>query len=261
MNMQRALHIGTLLLIRDLRILKSAWYDFVTDALFWTGSNVLIAGYLLPLLGLDEAYGSFMLIGSAVSMCLFYAVNKGQELVIDFEGKKSIEYDMLLPMPSWIVFLVFVISIAVQAGVINILGFPLGKLLLGCSFPLASVSWSKAILLFITINLFFGCFGLWLASWVAKPSRFAHVWMRLILPLWSFGGYQFSWATLKGAYPLFGWLSLLNPLLYTFEGMRTVILGRHDLLDFWTCFVMLWVFILIFGSHAILFLKKRLDFV
>jgi ABC-2 type transport system permease protein len=261
MNIKRTLTISSLLLWRDLRVLKKSWHNFVIDALIWTLSNVIITGYLLPLMGLDTSYGSFMLVGSAISMCLFYSVNKGHELVVDFEGKKSICYDMTLPMPSWVVFLVLACSIALQAALINILSFPLGKLMLGARFDISNWNPFTWCVMFITVNLFFGFFGLWIASWVKRSSSYPHVWMRFVLPLWSFGGYQYAWTTLATSYKSLGIVNLLNPMLYAFEGLRAVVLGQTGFLNVWLCIGMLWLFIIAAALHILWILKRRLDYV
>ncbi len=261
MNTVQPLKTFRFLLWRDLRLLRSGFIHYLIDTLIWTGSNVIISGYLLPLLGMGRSYGNFMLVGSTISMCFFYAINKSHDLVADFEGSKNITYDLVLPIASWAVFFKIALSFALQAALVNILAIPLGKILLGESLHMSLFACSKVIMVFSLIAIFLGFFGLWVASWVKHPSLYPHVWMRFILPLWAFGGYQFSWYTLKGAYPLIAYASLLNPMVYTFESLRAVLLGQEEYIPLAVCIFMLTMFTLLLWVHTLYLLKKRLDYI
>lgn len=249
------------LLWRDLRAFKAKIINCTVDSLMWTGTTVIVDGYLMPLLGINHSYGSFMLVGATISMCLFHTINRGCEIVMDFENTKSINYDLILPFPSWMALLKIALVFAIEAALINLLSLPIGKLLLFNNFDLSNFSIIKWPLMFIAINLFFGFFGLWVASWVKNSSSYPHVWMRFVLPLWNFGGFHFSWFTLKNAYPLFGYINLLNPMVYAFEGLRAVVLGQPQFINAYACIIALIIFTALLWTHTLYLLKRRLDFV
>ena len=100
-----------------------------------------------------------------------------------------------------------------------------------------------------------------IASFVKNLAAIEHVWLRFILPLWFFGGTQFSWQTIYNIAPYIGYLTLLDPLVYVMEGMRAAVLGQEGNLPFWLCVAVLWVLTVVFGWWAIKRLKTRLDFV
>ena len=77
--------------------------------------------------------------------------------------------------------------------------------------------------------------------------------------MYMFGGYLYSWHAVYALSAIGGYLSLVNPLIYTMEGMRAAILGQEGYLPFWFSFVALMLFTIAFAWNAISRLKKRLD--
>ena len=259
--MNRSLTIFSWLLWQELRVFFQRFFGNLIDALIFPLAEVLVASYILPLMGISAIFGSFILVGITISMCLFHCVNKAQSLVADIEISNNISYQLSLPLPAWLLFLKIGLSFAITSAFLNFLTIPIGKIFLGNLFDLSAMSIPKMVLIFVTLNIFFGFYGLLVASLVKKTSYFSHVWMRFVLPLWMLGGYQYSWYTLKNAYPFFGLLTLLNPLLYAFEGIRAAALGPNGSINFWLSFIMLWIFIGIFYWYALLKFKQRLDYV
>jgi ABC-2 type transport system permease protein len=145
--------------------------------------------------------------------------------------------------------------------VLSIFMVPLGKLILFNQLDLSTLDIVKFSLIFVTVNLFFGCFAVWISSWAKGSARFSEVWRRVANPLWIYGGYQFSWYILYKVFPRLALVNLLNPITYTFEGMRAAILGQAGFIPFVVSFLMLWLFIAVFMYWALVWLKKRLDYV
>ncbi|MBM3184388.1 MAG: hypothetical protein FJZ64_03690 [Chlamydiae bacterium] len=81
----------------------------------------------------------------------------------------------------------------------------------------------------------------------------------MINPIFMFGAYFYTWVSLEKLSPTFAWITLINPIVYVLEGMRSAALGQEGHLPFWVCFFSLWGFIFVFASHAIYKLKRRLD--
>jgi hypothetical protein len=258
---KRSLAVFCWLLWQELRVFFQDFFANAFDAILFPAAIVVVSSYILPHMGIDANYGSFILVGTMTSMCLFNAINKAQVMVADMEGTNSISYQLALPLPAWLLFIKVGIGFALTSLFLNIFTLPIGKVLLGSLFSLQHLSLIKLFVVFITINIFFGFYGLWIASWVKKSMNFPHIWMRFVLILWTFGCYQYSWMILHKAYPFWSYVSLFNPMIYAFEASRVAVLGQDGLLHFWFCIGMLWLFIIIFYGHALMKFKKRLDYV
>ena len=74
-----------------------------------------------------------------------------------------------------------------------------------------------------------------------------------------FGAYYYSWQSAYAFSPVFGYISLVDPLVYIMEGTRSAVLGPEGYLPFWICMTTLWCFIFAFGYFACKRLKRRLD--
>jgi ABC-type multidrug transport system permease subunit len=182
-------------------------------------------------------------------------------LVTDFEGDRIISYYLTLPIPSWLVFLRSIIYYAINATALGIFVLPIGKLLLGSKFDSSALSISKFLLIFLITNIFYGSFTLWITSRVPNSLKIGNVWMRLVYPLWAFGGFQFSWQVLYNFMPYFAYVNLLNPIMYTMEGIRAAVLGQEGYLPFWSSVSVLIAFSLFFAWHGIRLLKRQLNFI
>jgi hypothetical protein len=249
------------LLLRDIKSLQSLIIGGIIDGFIWAATNILIFQYILPYFGITNSFGSFIWAGTIITVGFFESANFAHDLVNDIATSKIIEYHLTLPIPAWLLLIKIALGIAINCMALSIFIVPLGKLLLWDSLSFNNFSILKFIALFFSANLFFGVVSVWIGSWARDGSRFAYVRRRFFNPFWAFGGYQFTWAVLAQAYPRLSLLALANPLTYAFEGMRSATLGAEGYLPFWICLVMLWVFIIIFGIWAYLWLKKRLDFI
>ncbi|MBA2307316.1 ABC transporter permease [Candidatus Dependentiae bacterium] len=250
------------LLWRNLRIIKNNFANNVIDALVVPAGFIIIAGYILPFMGMPATYGSFMLAGSLVLMCYSSTSWRGAtNLIVDLEGDRAVSYELTLPLPSWLVFFKYSCAYALDSICLNILTVPMGKLLLWNQFSLEHFSLFKFIVVYLSLNLFFGCYSVWLASWVQGMQGLSRFWLRYGAQILFFSGYQFSWTVLNKAFPMFSYINLLNPFVYAFEGTRAALLGQGDSLNFWVCIAMLWFFTLFFVIRSTQLFKKKLDYV
>lgn len=250
------------LLWRNLRVLKQDFFNNAIDAMIVPATFIVIAGYIMPYLGVPNDYGAFMIVSSLVLMCQGATTWRGaSHLITDIAGDKAISYELTLPIPSWLIFVKYACAYALDAMFLNILTLPLGKLLLWNRFSLAQMSIGKFVLMYASANLLFGFYGVWIASWAKGPQGFTRYWMRYGAQLMFFSGFQFSWFILLKAAPTFAYINLLNPFVYAFEGLRASILGQSGSLNYWWCLGMIWLFIVLFALHAKAKFKKRLDYV
>ncbi len=247
------------LIRRDLRIFKEQFWGKCLDAAIGLVITVLIFGRLLPTYGLASNYGSFILVGAIASFGFFEVIGRVSSMIVDLEKYRTILYILSLPIPAWLVFTYYGLSWALLSSIISLTLFPLGKLLLFSQFDLGQISLWKIPIIFVLSNLMFGFFALWLSSVFKKMSSLSHLFVRVINPLYMFGGYFFSWTAVYALSHTAGYLTLLNPLMYVMEGMRSAMLGPTGYLPFGMSVLALILFTLVLGWDAIRRLSKRLD--
>lgn len=230
---------------------------FDTCFLFFT--NITVFAYFMPVLGLSENYGSFILIGAIASFGLFDIIGQVAEMIVDIEGNRTITFTLSMPIPSWAVFLQLVLKWALTTFLLCAPLFLVGKLLLWHRFDMTQINLIQVLFMFPTVCLFFGFFSLWLTGVIQKIDSLSSLFLRVVNPLFMFGGYFFTWESSFELSPILGYILLANPMIYVMEGMRAAALGQMGYLPFWTSFFVLWGFNLILGTHAIFRLRKRLD--
>lgn len=249
------------LMYRDLIIIRRSLRSKIIDATIWTVTALTISTYILPLFGITKTYGAFIWAGSIVTMSFFEAFSSIDVLLRDFEGTKTIKYVLTLPLPAWLIVIRMMCYIAIDGMVLSACTIPIGKIVLLDHLSFDQFSIPKFAPIFITLNLWCGCFAVWVASWVHGNLRAASIRRRLQTPLWNLGGYAFNWFALNKALPPLSYITLANPLTYAFEGVRSATLGPAEYLNFWICLLVLWCFIIVQFILTFFWLRRRLDFV
>jgi ABC-2 type transport system permease protein len=247
------------LIRKDLTVFKrSFWKKFVDTAILFI-TNVLAFGYFLQQEGAHEGYAAFFVVGAIASFGFIEIVGKVGVQLADMGGDRTIFHTLVMPISSRMVFYYMGISWAITSILMSMLLFPLGKLLVFTEWNLALISWWRLIIMFVTTNLFFGYFALWLTGILKNVTDLNQLWLRYISPMWMFGGYVYSWQSAYNLSPIVGYLSLINPMIYVMEGMRSAILGQEGYLPFWMSMVMLWIFIIACSLDASRRLRQKLD--
>ncbi len=249
------------LLQTDLEIFKQTIGGKLIDLFIWIITMVLVTAYLMPSFGLTTAYTGFLIASLVVSAGLFEVYSSVTNLISDFDGTNITSFYLILPMPSWLVFIEKMIYFTINTAAMGILVLPISKLLVWNMLDLSQFSIMKFSLIFMLANIFYGAFTLWITSRVPGIEQIGSVWMRFVYPLWFLGGFQYSWQVLYDTSPTLAYASLINPMMYVMEGARAAILGQEGSLNFWVCAVMLTLFTLLCTWHGLRRLKKRLDYV
>ncbi len=247
------------LLRRDLLRYKREFWGKLIDTASLLLTNLIVFGYLMSQYGLGGSYGPFMLISAIASFGFFDIVSKVSDLISDIEGEKTISYTLTLPIPSWLVFFYIGIWWSINSILITIFLFPLGKLILFNAFDLSQISFVRLVIMYISSNLFYGFFSLWLTSLLKNMGGVGYLWVRVINPILMFGAYFYSWHAVYAVSPAFAFADLINPLVYIMEGMRAAALGQEGFLSFWICLPVIWMFTLFFGWQGTRRLQNRLD--
>jgi len=244
---------------RDLRIFRHGFVSRYIDTVILFTTTLLIFGYLMTQMGLGIDYGPFVLVGGLASFGFFEIVGRCASLIGDLTGDRLISYNLTLPLSSRLILAQIAVSWALTSAIVAVAIFPYAKLLFWTRFDLSNISIWRTLLMLILANLFFGFFGLWIASIINKMERINMIWFRFVNPLFMFGGYFYSWETLYNAKHWLGYLNLINPFIYVMEGMRSAMLGSAGFLPFVMSFGILLLFTLFFGFDGIRRLRKRLD--
>ncbi|MEX0939855.1 MAG: ABC transporter permease [Candidatus Babeliales bacterium] len=248
------------LLLTDLKIFKRTIQDKIIDLLIWIVTVVLVTAYLMPAFGLEQSYSSFMIASLTASAGLFEMYTGVTNLITDFEGNNITSFYLILPIPTWLVFIRNILFYAFNNAVLGILVLPISKLLLWHQFDLSQFSLVKFLIIFSLTNIFYATFTIWITSRISSIEQIGSVWMRFVYPLWYLGGFQYSWQVLYNFNYFLGYLSLINPMIYIMEGTRATILGQEGSLPFWLCAFFLGLASIIFGWHGIIKMKRKLDF-
>lgn len=221
---------------------------------------IIVFGYLMGHSGLDSSYGSFILVGAIASFGLFETIWRATILAQDISDRKITNF-LVLPIDSKYVFVAIAASWAISTSVLSIMLVPIGKLVLWNKFDLSHMSFVKFILIFLSGNMFYGFFALWIGSLVTCLRNTSWLWARLINPIFMFCGYFYTW---KSAYEMshfIGYLHFINPLLYVLEGSKAAVLGQEGYLPFWWCLLIVILTSFFFAFDGIRRIKKRIDFV
>ena len=247
------------LIWRDLVVFKPTFFDRFLNACIWVALTIVVFQYVFQDLGMQSDYGAFMACANAINWGFFEVMENVARLISDLQGEKSISYDLTLPLPQWMVFSRIALANAFQAMIVSLMILPLSIVILRNDFPLEHVCLGKLLLIFVISNLFYGFFSLWITSLIPNLDSMNNIWMRLIFPLWWLGGYQFSWNTIHTISPFIAKCMLLNPILYTCEGVRAAVFGQQGYLPFWVSFFALVFSTVLVGYIGTRRMLKRLD--
>lgn len=246
----------------DLIIFKQMFMDKFIDLSIWVVLTTIVTAYIMPYFGLAGDFGVFQLGSLIAAAGLFEMGNSNTvELVSDFEGDRMIDFNLTLPIPSWLALVSKAGYYFIIYTILALLMLPIGKLCLWNQFNLASIHYPKLILAIFALSLFYACFALWISSKVPNMNKMGQVWMRFIFPMWFLGGFQFSWMASYKTIPSFAMINLINPMIYITEAARVALLGQEGFINFWLCLLAIVCFAGLSFYFGITSLKKRLDFI
>ncbi len=260
MNKKFYFNVFKNLIRADLVVFKDLFKDKAVDAGIWLILTIVVMGYIMPYFGLQGNFGPFQLGGVIASVGLFELYGNVVGLVSDFEGDRTLNYTLTLPIPSWIALASKATYFAIISLLLALVMFPLGKLTLWNQFSLSGVSYVQFFLALNACSIFYGCFTLCAASFISSMTKLGSVWARFIFPMWFMGGFQFSWLSLLSALPFVAYLSLINPMIYITEITRASMLGQTGYINFWICLAAILFFSLVSFMVGIYNLKQRLDY-
>ena len=248
------------MLKRDLISVRKAFKSSMINAFIWMIVTIGIKVYVLPFFGVTQTYGSMVLVGAIAAVANMEIIHRmmffAQNMIQD---RAELNYDLLLPIPSWVVFVERALFFAISGMIISVFILPMGKLLFWNHIDLSSISIVRFVPFFILLNIAFGFFALFLASRMRGMQSIINTWLRIIFPLWFLGGFEFSWYSLKETVPALAYLNLFNHFTYITEGLRSAVFGPANYISFWICVLFLIGFIMLVSWRAVRNLQRYLD--
>jgi len=230
--------IFSTLLARDLKILKQRLLNLIVDGLIVMFMNVLVFGYLLPLLGMSTTLIAPIFLGNSLSFFIAsLGYNCAIRIVYDLKFNRFIDYLITLPLPKRWLFTYFITSFIMESAIVSLPLTTIGILLLGKNFGPINGSFIMFLMIYFLFLLFWALFFL-SCSFTYNFIWFRNnMWARRLMPLFIFGSAFFTFKKVTLIMPMLRIIMLCNPLTYFIEGLRSSLLGGPDYLPLTTCFI------------------------
>jgi len=243
---------------RDMIVYRPTLKGRTLNMIIWGSLCTGVFEYLIPIQN-SLGYGPFIGVGIMATCGFFEVTEDVTKFISDIEGNRSVSYYLTLPISHSMLFVRMAISNALQAFCTSLLLFPCIKIILWNSLTFEHFSLWKFLVIFPLIHIFYGSFSLIIANNIESLDVIGNVWMRFVLPMWRLGCFEFSWYRLYDFSPKLAYISLLNPIVYSMEGLRNAMLGGSGYLSFLNCVGMLIFLTFLTLWIGVRGLKKRLD--
>lgn len=244
---------------RDLRFIVKKLPSRLFDSAILATMQVLGLGYFLPLLGLPQEAIGPLFIGTATNIIYSLSYNISFSYVLDLERNRYINYAIILPIPTALLFAQFVFIFLVEVMIITFPLFFLASSFLSPAFSWANANIGAVALMFFIYCLFSALLFIYLAFATPYTWFLDNIWPRRLAPLALLGCGAFTWKKVYLINSLLGSLLLLNPLTYIHEGLRSAFFGGNDYLPYSLALVMAVFWCIIIFLLLLRAIKQRLD--
>ena len=247
------------LLRRDLKVLSKQAVSTFFDGLSLTVANIIIFGYLLPLLGIKPSFVAPVFLGSILTMLFSIASALSTRIVFDLRYDRFIDYHLTLPLSKRWLFAKYIVTFALE------LILSTGPLLffsifvLRFRFSFEHTNWWAFCMVYLLSILFLSIVFLSFSFSYSYDWFMQNIWPRRIVPLLHLGSLFYPWYAVYAFSPLIGYCFLANPITYVAEGLRAALLGAHNFLPAWLCIPLLILFIILAIFHLAYGIKKQLN--
>ena len=245
---------------RELLVFRNEFKTSVINIFTWPVMTSLMYGYAMQGVGLEISYGSFITVGVIVAGLIYGSYARAAHLSNDMAGKRYIDFELTLPLPSWLVFVKYTCAFAFHSFVFAIPTLIVAKLVLFDRFSFQYLNVVGFISLTTLAALLTSLFALMICGAVST-SYFPHARIRLFDPLFYLGCHMVSWVVMKETLPILAWITRVNPATHLMESLRAMVLGPQRFLPIVLTVPSLLIFMCLFFYGMIYFMRKRLDFV
>ncbi len=233
--------------------------SFLAQALLQPIFLLFVFGRVLPQIGAARGgYGTQLLPGvMALTLVLTALQNTALPLVIEFSFTKEIEDRLLAPLPVAAVAVQKILIASLRGILAGLLILPLAALILPGGLHVAGPDWPALVAIFALGSLAAGAMGLVLGTAV-PPNRISVAFAVVLTPLIFTGCTFYPWNSLHQL-RWFQVLTLLNPITYVSEGLRSALTTLPHLGGGWIA-LGIGVSLLVFGALGTrLFIRRALD--
>ena len=223
------------LIVRDMRVLKAAFYNSFLGGVIFLTVAYIIYGLLMPAMGFKPSMIAPLFWGMLVLVMTQESYDCARVLATDIALNPMLRFYSTLPLGfSWLLAR-YVVSNSLQLVLNSILLFFGGELLIGQQLHSSLFKIVMFWCTYFVLVLFFATFALAIGT-VASLAWFRdNMWSRVFIPF-IFGGCLYvSWYGTYAVTPLFSFLFLASPLTYAAEGTRAIVLGAEGYLPLSLC--------------------------
>lgn len=253
------LRICAALIRRDCKVLWHRIIDMLLDSIAPLITQILLYGYLFPLLGMSRELIAPMYIGSTIFFLLFFGYSYGLRLIFDVKFNRFFEYFLVLPLPKRWLMLRYVISFVIESTVITTPLLAIGLYSLRNKFMYIDPSYFWFCMSYLLLMLFFGTLFIGLGLYYEYQWFSHNIFPRRITPFFCFSPIFLIWKKLYVQFPLLAQIMFINPFTYCAEGLRTAFIGGNNFLPLSLCVPGMIFFIALSSLLIKIGLKKRVD--
>jgi ABC-2 type transport system permease protein len=212
------------MLQRDLHVMRRQFLAFLAQVLLQPIFFLFTLGTVLPAVGLADTRMGVLLFPGIVALSITVTAIQGVALplAIELGYLREIEDRLLAPVTPGTVALEKVVFAALRGLIAGIVIFPLSFIVLGGQFNMRLDELWLAFPMMTLTALAAASIGLLIGSFF-KPDRISLAFALIFPPLIFTGCVQFPWGVL-GTLKWFQVATLLNPLTYASEGLRSALL-------------------------------------
>lgn len=244
---------------RDIKFIINELPTRVIDGAVIAVMQTLVIGYFLPALGMPADLIGPLFIGMITQIVFSASYNIAFRHANDLQHNKFINYQMALPLPKLWLFAQIVLAFMIEIIMMTLPVIVFGSYILSSSLTVNPPSWLLLLLMYILSVLLYSLLFLHLVFNSSYTWFMDNVWARRLTPLFFFGCGYYTWKKLFLFNQTIAYITLMNPITYIHEGLRSALFGQENYLPLALC-----LFMVSAACAAISYLlaravKKRLD--
>ena len=116
------------LFYKDVVAFKLDYVQSLLDNLFWSLAIVTPALFFLPAMGMPSDFGIFLLVALPFVWGVFEIGTNATTLIGDITSDKTIQYELIMPISQWAVFLKIICVNAYRSFAASIFTLPCGMI-------------------------------------------------------------------------------------------------------------------------------------
>lgn len=247
------------LIHRDMKVFGSKFKDAFIDGMCLVGLQVILYGYLFPVMGMKSNLIAPLYTSTIILMLFTIGFSQALRMMFDIQFNRYIDFLIILPLPKPWLFATYIFSFMLETFLTTLPLITIGIMILGKQFPVGQIQWIPFFAFYIFSLLFSAVFFLTLALSFPYQWFMDNVWPRILSPLMCIGAIFFPWIGIYAFSPKIAYLALINPFTYIAEGIRTGLLNGDTYLPFIYCIPAVGFALLIMLIQLTRSIKNRLD--